>query len=98
MTKTEVEELTEKTIRKGGLLTKLYFDIQSKNESEVQPLMTDLINNKLLKSAGVVYCFGSIDETISLGEEFSTSAIVTVLVVDIGALINLVFNFAPAGI
>ncbi|MGC8479821.1 MAG: hypothetical protein ACP5M9_04115 [Candidatus Micrarchaeia archaeon] len=98
MSKNEVEELTEKTVRKGGLLTKLYFDIQSKNESEVQPLMTDLINNKLLKSAGVIYCFGSVDETIKLDDVFSTSAALTVLFVDIGALINVVFNFAPAGI
>ncbi len=98
MPKSEVNEVTEKVIHKGGVLTKLYFDMQSPNESELQPLMADLINNKLLKSAGVVYCFGSIDETIKLDNVYSTSAIVTTLFTDIGALINAVFNFAPAGI
>ncbi len=100
MSKSEVDELTEKTIAKGGVLAKLYFDMQSKDEEELQPLMTDLINNRLLKSTGVLYCTGAIDEPLRLEREniYSTSAIVTVLFNDIGAVINAVFNFAPAGV
>ncbi|MCL5427741.1 MAG: hypothetical protein M1321_01000 [Candidatus Marsarchaeota archaeon] len=100
MPKTEVDELTEKTIAKGGILAKLYFDMQSKNEEELQPLMADLINNRLLKSVGVLYCTGAIDEPIKLAKEnvYSTNAAVTVLFNDIGAIVNAVFNFAPAGV
>jgi hypothetical protein len=60
--------------------------------------MTDLINNRLLKAPGVIYCMGTIDEPILLEDIYSTNAIVTVLFKDIGALINVVFNFAPIGI
>ncbi len=100
MTKSEVEELTEKTVARGGILTRLYFDMQSESSEELQPLMTDLINNRLLKAPGVVYCTGAIDEPIKLEKEevYSTSAIVTVLFNDIGALVNTTFNLAPAGI
>jgi hypothetical protein len=100
MSKSEVDEITEKTVAKGGVLTRLYFDMQSENPEELQPLMTDLINNRLLKSTGVVYCTGAIDEPIKLANEniYSTSAIVTALFNDIGSLINVTFNFAPAGV
>ncbi|MDE1768299.1 MAG: hypothetical protein KGH67_00685 [Candidatus Micrarchaeota archaeon] len=98
MAKSEFEEVTQKTIRNGGILTKLYFDMQSEKEEELQPLMTDLINNRLLKAPGVVYCFGSIEKPMKLDDIYSTSAIVTALFKDLGAAVNVVFNFAPAGI
>ena len=94
----EVEEVTEKTISKGGILAKLYFDMQGEKGGDLQPLMADLINNRLLKSLGVVYCFGSIEEPIKIEGYFSTSATITILFKDLGAAINVVFNFAPIGI
>jgi hypothetical protein len=94
----DVEEITEKTISKGGILAKLYFDMQGEKGEELQPLMADLINNRLLKSPGVVYCFGSIEEPIMIEGYFSTSAAITTLFKDLGAAINVVFNFAPIGI
>ena len=69
MAKNELEEVTHKALKSGGLLTKLYFDMQSKEKSELQPIMTDLVNNRLLKSPGVIYCAGSIDEPILLEED-----------------------------
>ncbi len=98
MAKNEVDEVTQKALHNGGLLTKLYFDMQSETKEELQPLMTDLVNNRLLKSPGVIYCAGTIDEPIEMDDIYSTNAIVTVLFKDIGALINIVFNFAPIGI
>lgn len=98
MPKSDVDEVTDKTIEKGGLLTRMYFDMQSEKQADLQPLMTDLINNRLLKMNGVVYCFGSIEEPIKTGEVYSTSAAVTVLLKDVGSLINVAFNMAPAGL
>jgi hypothetical protein len=98
MVSTEMQEVTDKTINNGGILAKLYFDMQSKDQSELQPLMADLVNNRLLKTPGVIYGFGSIDEPIKLDDIFSTNAIVTVLFNDLGALINVVFNFSPIGL
>jgi hypothetical protein len=96
--KTELEETTQRALKSGGLLVKLYFDMQSEKPEELQPLMTDLINNRLLKSPGVIYCAGAIDVPIKLDNVYSTNAIVNVLFKDIGALIHVVFNFAPIGI
>lgn len=100
MSKTEVEELTEKTVAKGGVLAKMYFDMQSETGEDLTPLMTDLINNRLLKTVGVLYCVGAIDAPIKLEKEgiYSSSAIVEALFKDIGSLINVAFNFAPAGV
>ncbi len=94
----DVEEVTEKTLSKGGILAKLYFDMQGAKGDELQPLMADLINNRLLKAPGVVYCFGSIEEPIQIEDYFSTSAAITTLFKDLGAAINVVFNFAPIGL
>lgn len=98
MPKSEVEEVTEKAISEGGILAKLYFDMTSKTESELQPIMADLINNRLLKAPGVLYCYGAIEEPMKVKDDYTTSATVTVLFKDLGAIINVVFNFAPAGI
>ena len=96
--KSDLDLVTEEKTRSGGVLVKLYFDIQDKDKDKLQPLLTDLINNRLMKQKGVVYCFGKILEPIGKENLFITSAIVTVLTDSIGALINIMFNFAPAGL
>ncbi|MGC8586677.1 MAG: hypothetical protein ACP5K9_00065 [Candidatus Micrarchaeia archaeon] len=98
MAKKEMEEITENAIKRGGILAKLYFDMHSEKEDDLQPLMADMINNKLLKSPGVIYCYGSIDEPIKIDNIYSTNAVVTTLFKDLGALIGVAFNFIPAGV
>lgn len=96
--KKEVDELTKNTIDKGGVLARIYFDMESEKEEELQPLMVDLINNRLLKTTGVVYCVGAIEEPIKADKNYVTSAAVTVLTQDLWTLINVMFTFTPAGI
>jgi len=98
MTNKEVEEVTQKALDKGGLLVKLYFDMESAKQEELQPLMVDLINNRWMKSAGVIYCFGAIDEPMKLKETYSTSATVNVLFKDLWSLVSVMFSFTPAGV
>ncbi len=98
MPKSEVEETTDKTISRGGILARMYFDMQSEKPDDLQPLMAELINNRLMKAQGVVYCYGSIDEPIKSGDLYLTNAVMTILLKDIAALINIAFNFTPAGI
>ncbi len=94
-----VDEITYKTIASGGILARLYFDMQSEKQEDLQPLMLDLVNNRLLKTPGVVYCYGSIEEPIKLPEGvYSTSATLTVLFKNAVALLDVAFKFAPAGI
>lgn len=96
--KREVEEVTQNTLAKGGVLAQLYFDMESEKQEELQPLMVDLINNRLLKTPGVVYCFGGIDEPLKLKDSYSTSATLTVLFSGLWPLINVMFTFTPAGV
>lgn len=96
--KKEVEEVTQRTLDKGGILAQLYFDMESEKQDELQPLMVDLINNRLLKTQGVVYCFGGIDEPIKLKDTYTTSAQLTVLFDGLWPLVNVMFTFTPAGV
>ena len=92
-----MEEVTHKALAKGGILAKMYFDMQSEKQDDLQPLMADLINNRLLKTPGVLYCFGAIDEPIKTEDTYSTSAIVTVLFKDLWSLVNVAFVVHPGG-
>ena len=53
MAKSDVDKLTEEKIEQGGVLARLYFDMQSKNREEIQPALVELINEHLLKEKGV---------------------------------------------
>jgi len=79
--KESVEEVTKKVLDNGGILAKLYFDMQSEKPDDLQPLMAEMINNNILKAPGVVYCYGSIDEPIKVDElTYSTSAALTIFI------------------
>lgn len=96
--KKEFDEITHQTIEKGGILAKLYFDMESEKQEDLQPLMVDLIDNRLLKAPGVVYGYGAIEEPMKVKETFSTSAEVTALFSSLWPLVNVMFNFAPAAV
>lgn len=98
MAKTDVEVLTEEKISKGGVLAKLYFDMQNEKKESLQPLLADLINERLMKEKGIVYCYGTIEEPIESKDGFVTSAIVTILVENFFTLVGITFNYSPAGI
>jgi hypothetical protein len=98
MAKSEVERVTEEKIAKGGVLTKLYFDMQQEDKAKLQPLMLELINEHLLKENGVVYCYGAIEEPLEREGVFITSAEVTMLFDSFKPLIHVAFFYSPAGI
>lgn len=98
MAKSEVEELTQKTLQKGGILAKLYFDMESAKKEDLQPIMLDLVNNRLLKIPGVVYCFGAIENPIASDKGFVTNALITILVKDLKTLVTIAITAPPAGI
>ena len=98
MAKNEVDAVTEEKLARGGILAKLYFDMQDKDKDKLQPIMLDLVNERLLKEPGVVYCYGSIEEPLEKDGIFSTSAMLTVLFEGLPGLIRIAFMYAPAGI
>ncbi len=98
MAKSDVDRVTEEKIAKGGVLVKLYFDMQDKDKDKLQPLLIDLINERLMKEKGVVYCSGSVEEPIEQGGMWITSAMVTMLFDSFMPLIGIAFHYSPAGI
>jgi hypothetical protein len=98
MAKSDVDRVTEEKIAKGGVLVKLYFDMQHKERDKLQPLLVDLINERLMKEPGVVYCYGSVEEPLEKDGIFITSAMVTMLFDKFQPLVGLSFKYSPAGI
>ncbi len=98
MAKNDVEKVTEEKIRAGGLLVKFYFDMQHKEKEKLQPLLVDLINERLMKEPGVVYVYGSVEEPLEKEGVFITSAMITVLFDKFMPLLSIAFRYAPAGI
>lgn len=98
MAKNDVEKVTEETVAKGGVLVKMYFDMRHNEKDKLQPLMTDLINERLMKEKGLVYCFGAIEEPLERDGIFITSGTVTVLFESFFPLVGIAFRYAPAGI
>ncbi len=98
MAKSSLDEVTMEKLAKGGILAKLYFDMQDPDREKLQPLMVNLINEHLLKERGVVYCYGSVEEPLEKDNVFITSAIVTMLFDGLPGLVNIAFNYSPAGV
>jgi len=98
MAKSDVDIVTEEKIAKGGVLVRLYFDIQDKDKEKLQPLLVDLINNGLMKEPGVVYVYGSIEEPIESHGVYITSGTITALFDNFMPLIGVAFKYAPAGV
>jgi hypothetical protein len=98
MAKSDVDKITEEKLAKGGILVKFYFDMQDDNKERIQPLLVDLINERLMKEKGVVYCYGTVEEPIEREGIWMTSAMVNILLDSFMPLINIAFHYSPAGI
>ncbi len=98
MAKNDVERVTEEHISNGGVLVKFYFDMQHKEKDKLQPILADLINERLMKEKGVVYCYGSIEEPLEQQGAWITSAMVTVLFDSFAPIVGIAFKYAPAGV
>jgi hypothetical protein len=98
MAKSEVDRVTEEKIAKGGILVRMYFDMEEKDKDKLQSIMLDLVNHRLMKEPGVVYCYGAIEEPLERKGVFITSASVTVLFSHFLPLVGIAFKYAPAGV
>ncbi|MDE1856745.1 MAG: hypothetical protein KGH98_01530 [Candidatus Micrarchaeota archaeon] len=98
MAKNDVEALTREKVAAGGVLVRLYFDMRSDDKEKLQPTLLHLVNERLMKEQGVVYCYGAIEEPLKQENMYITSATVTVLFDSFFPLVNIAFNYAPAGV
>ncbi|MCX6777239.1 MAG: hypothetical protein NTY73_04720 [Candidatus Micrarchaeota archaeon] len=97
MANKSVEEVNDEIVKKGGLLTVMYFDIHGNSPEIIQNSMVDMVT-RLTHEPGVVYATGSIDEPIEFEGMHSTSAEVTLLARDFNAILNVCFRYGPIGI
>ena len=96
--KKKLEQLTNKTIEEGGLLSILYFDVIGKEKEKIEHLLVDLVA-KLNGENGVVYSVGDIQRAIQLETgEFSAAAKVTILTKDFHTLSRICDNYGPIGL
>ncbi len=98
MARSELERITDDKIAHGGVLVRMFLDMQNTEREKLQPLMLDLVNERLLKEHGVVYCYGQIEEPLERDGVFTASATITLLAEGYAPLLRIAFNYAPAGI
>lgn len=98
MARSEVDRVTDEKIAKGGVLARLYFDMEEKDKEKLQAIMLHLVNEQLMKEKGVVYCYGAIEEPIERKGIFITSASINILFDSFLPLVGVAFKYAPAGI
>ncbi|MEM3399534.1 MAG: hypothetical protein QXP42_01755 [Candidatus Micrarchaeia archaeon] len=93
----DVEKLTDETIRDGGVLALLYFDVHGSDAEQIKNMLVDLIA-RITKANGVVYVRGEIDEALKIEGEHITSAEVSVLTKDFSSLVGVCLEYAPFGV
>ncbi|MFH1471095.1 MAG: hypothetical protein ABIF01_05070 [Candidatus Micrarchaeota archaeon] len=91
-----VEQVTEDTVREGGVLSLLYFDIHGKDKESIKNTMVDFIR-QLTVEPGVVYAVGQVKDSIEDEEGFATSAEVKLLTKDYPALLSVGMRYGPIG-
>ena len=94
--KKSIKEITEKTIRDGGVLAMLYFDIHAAKKEDVQNLGAGFVQH-IIKTPGVIYALGEIQEPVAgeKGENYSSSIEVKLLAKDFIVLSNLCLTHSP---
>lgn len=92
----DVEKTVRETVKDGGVLAMLYFDIHAKTKELVQELGTGFVNS-LIKKQGVVFALGEIDEPVGgeRGKNWSSSISVKILTKDFKTLAAICMAHSP---
>lgn len=92
----DVDKLTKDTIKNGGVLAMLYFDVHAKDKDAVQQLGTGFVKH-LLDKPGVVFALGEIEDPVAgkAGENMSSSIEVKILTRDFLSLAAICMENSP---
>jgi len=92
----DIEKLTKDTIKNGGVLAMLYFDVHAKSKEAVQELGAGFINSVIQKQ-GVAFAMGEIDEPVGGedGKNWSSSIELKVLTKNFTTLANICMTHSP---
>lgn len=94
MQEKDINKLIERTVKDGGVLALLYFDLHGNQKEALQKLGVGFVQ-KILQEPGVLYAQGEIDEPMESGGLFSTSVEIKVLTKDIITLARLCGSYSP---
>lgn len=94
MQEKDINRLIEKTVKDGGVLALLYFDLHGNQKDALQKLGVGFVQ-KILQEQGVLYAQGEIDEPIQSEGLFSTSVEVKVLTKDLISLARICASHSP---
>ncbi len=92
------EEIIENTLRDGGVLAEIYFDLHGSSAEIVKNIMTDTIS-KLTQEPGVIFAYGEIEDSMEHEENLhSTYAQGRILAKDLESFLNICMKYAPMGV
>lgn len=93
---TDAEKLTGDTVKNGGVLAMLYFDVHAKTKEALEDLGRGFINT-IIQREGVVFAYGEIDEPVGgeAGKNWSSSISVKVLTKDFTTLASICMAHSP---
>ena len=93
-----LEELTNETVKEGGVFAVLYFDMHSKDKEQLKGVATDFVG-RITREPGILYAQGEIEEPVKDAEGvYSTNAEVYVLAQTFTALLGLSIRYGPIGV
>ncbi len=92
----DVKKVTENAIKEGGVQAMLYFDLHAVSKEAAQQLGAGFVDH-VIKTPGVIYALGEIDEPVGgeEGKNYSTSIALKVLTKDFTTLASLCLTHSP---
>ncbi len=94
MEEKDIDRLIDRTVKDGGVLTMLYFDLHGNQKEALQKLGVGFVQ-KLLGEPGVKYARGEIDEPSEKDGMFSTTLEAKVLTEDFISVARICANHSP---
>ncbi len=94
MDEKDIGKLIDRTVKDGGLLSLLYFDLHGNQKEALQNLGVGFVQ-KLLKEPGVLYAQGEIDEPTETEGALSTTLEVKVLTKDLMGVARVCAAYSP---
>jgi len=93
-----LEDLTNETVREGGVFAVLYFDMHSPEPEKLKQIATEFVG-RITSEPGVLFAQGEIQEPVKGEDEiYSTNAEVHVLTQTITSLVGISMRYGPIGV
>ncbi len=93
-----LEDLTNETVREGGVFAVLYFDMHSPEAEKLKQIATEFVG-RITNEPGVLYAQGEVQEPVKSEDGiYSTNAEVHVLAQSLTSLLGISMRYGPIGV